>query len=238
MNQISSFTRDPSPDNSRIGDYKKKLCDLSRELDLAKSKNRQYADEMRIANEEKQCLLTSLRLLSKESKESTNNSQHELPNVDLTAENKSLQETITTLNNDNQVLSAKLAELSDRNGNQAIETADFNKVNSKKKRKKNKGSNQGETEATADREPETHTPIDTTVIIGDSIIKGLRRDLLSRAAKSVYHLQKNPGNSGWAVNGTRHFGSSHRKISEMNGTSKKVVPFSRSGIPNGNLCSI
>ena len=57
-------------------------------------------------------------------------------------------------------------------------------------------------------------------------------------SRSVYHLQKNPGNSGWAVNGTRHFGSSHRKISEMNGTSKKVVPFSRSGIPNGNLCSI
>ena len=54
---------------------------------LAKNKNRQYADEMRIANEEKQCLLTSLRLLSKES---TNNSQHELANVDLIAENKSL----------------------------------------------------------------------------------------------------------------------------------------------------
>ena len=115
-NQINSFTRDLSPDNSRIGDYEKKLCDLSRELDLAKSKTRQYADEMRIANEEKQCLLTSLRLLSKESKESTNNSQHELPNVDLIAENKSLQETITSLNNDNQVLSAKLAELSWQSG--------------------------------------------------------------------------------------------------------------------------
>ena len=121
-----------------------------RKLDLAKSKNRpQYADEMRIANEEKQCLLTSLRLLSKESKESTNNSQHELPNPDLIAENKILQETITILNNDNRVLSAKLAELSDRHGNQAIETADFNKVNSKSK-KKNKGSNQDETEAIAD----------------------------------------------------------------------------------------
>ena len=192
-NQINSFTRDPSPDNSRIGDYEKKLCDLSRELDLAKSKNHQYADEMRIANEKKQCLLTSLCLLSKESKESTNNSPHELPNVDLIAENKSLQETITILNNDNQVLSAKFAELSDRHGNQAIETADFNKVNSKKKRKKNKGSNQGETEATADREPETHTPTDTTVIIGDSIIKGLRRDLLSRAVKRRVTVQSFPG---------------------------------------------
>ena len=107
QNQINSFTRDPSPDNSRIGDYEKKLCDLSRELDLAKIKNGQYADEMRISNEEKQCLLTSLRFSSKESKESTNNSQHELPNADLIAENKSLQETRNILNNDNQVLSAK-----------------------------------------------------------------------------------------------------------------------------------
>ena len=62
--------------------------------------------------------------------------------------------------------------------------------------------------------------------------------LVSIELQSVYHLQKNPGNSGWAVNGTRHFGSSHRKISEINGTSEKVDPFSRSGIPNGNLCSI
>ena len=80
-------------------------------------------------------------------------------------ENKSLQETITILNNDNQVLSAKLAELSDS------------------KKKKSKGSNQGETETTADQKPKTHTSTDTTVIIGDSIIKSLRRDLLSRAAK-------------------------------------------------------
>ena len=193
QNQFNSFTRDPSPDNSRIGDYEKKLCDLSRELDLAKSKNRQYADEMRIANEEKQCLLTSLRLLSKELKEFTNNSQHELPNVDLIAENKSLQETITILNNDNHVLSAKLAELSDRHGNQAIETADFNNVNSKRKKKKNKGSNQDETKATADREPEIDTPTDTTVIVGDSIIKGLRRDLLSRAAKRRVTVRSFPG---------------------------------------------
>ena len=66
-------------------------------------------------------------------------------------------------------------------------------MNSKKKRKKNKGSNQGETEATADREPETHTPTHTTVIIGDSIIKGLRRDLLSRAAKRRVTVRSFPG---------------------------------------------
>ena len=54
QNQISSFTCDASPDNSRIGDYEMKLCDLSRELDLAKCKNCHYADEMHIASEEKQ----------------------------------------------------------------------------------------------------------------------------------------------------------------------------------------
>ena len=109
------------------------------------------------------------------------------------AENKSLQETITILNNDNHVLSAKLAELSDRHGNHAIETADFNNVNSKRKKKKKKGSNQDETKATADREPETDTPTDTTLIIGDSIIKGLRRDLLSRAAKRRVTVRSFPG---------------------------------------------
>ena len=85
--------------------------------------------------------------------------------MDLIAENKSLQETITILNNDNQVLSAKVAELSDRHGNQTTETADFNKVKSKKKKKKNEGSKQGETEATTDQKPETHTLTDTTVIM-------------------------------------------------------------------------
>ena len=190
QNQINSFTRDRSPNNNEINDYGKKFDDLSREFDFVRSKNRQYADELRIANEEKQCLLTSLRILSKESKEFTNNFQHELPNVDLIAENKSLQETITILNNDNQVLSAKVAELSDRHGNQATETADFNKVKSKKKKKKNEGSKQGETEVTIDQKPET---TDTTVIIGDSIIKGLRRDLLSRAAKRRVTVRSFPG---------------------------------------------
>ena len=76
QNQINFFTRDLSPNNNEINDYGKKFDDLSRELVFVRSKNRQ--DELRIANEEKQCLLTSLRLLSKESKEFTNNFQHEL----------------------------------------------------------------------------------------------------------------------------------------------------------------
>ena len=54
----------------------------------------------------------------------------------------------------------------------------------------------------------------------------------------VFHLPKNSGNSGWDVNGTRLFGSSHWKISGKNGTSEKVVLFSRWKLPNGNLCFI
>ena len=51
----------------------------------------------------------------------------------------------------------------------------------------------------------------------------------------IFHL---PKNSAWDVNGTRLFGSSHWKISGKSGTSKKVVPFSRWKLPNGNLCTI
>ena len=43
----------------------------------------------------------------------------------------------------------------------------------------------------------------------------------------VYHLQKFSGKPGWKVNRTRLFGSSQRKISGRNGTSEKVVLFSR-----------
>ena len=54
----------------------------------------------------------------------------------------------------------------------------------------------------------------------------------------VFHLPQYSGNSGWDVNGTRLFGSSHWKISGKSGTSEKVVPFSRWKLLNGNLCSI
>ena len=43
----------------------------------------------------------------------------------------------------------------------------------------------------------------------------------------VFHLPRDSGNSGWVVNGTCFFGSFHWKISGKNGTSEKVVPFSR-----------
>ena len=41
----------------------------------------------------------------------------------------------------------------------------------------------------------------------------------------VYHLQKNSGNSGWFVNGTRFFGPFHWKISEKKGISKSLFRF-------------
>ena len=48
-----------------------------------------------------------------------------------------------------------------------------------------------------------------------------------------FHLQKKSGNSGWDVNRTRDFGSFHWKFSGIKETSEKVVPFSRSKLPNG-----
>ena len=54
----------------------------------------------------------------------------------------------------------------------------------------------------------------------------------------VFHLPRNSGNSGWDVNGTHVFGSFHWKISGINGTSEKVVLFSRWKLSDGNVCSI
>ena len=49
----------------------------------------------------------------------------------------------------------------------------------------------------------------------------------------VFHLPRNSGNSGWDVNGTHVFGSFQWKISEINGTSEKVVLFSRWKLSDG-----
>ena len=83
------------------------------------------------------------------------------------------------------------------------QVSDFQEVKSKKKKRKTQSSkhtqDQIEGEGTArisrerDQESESPTPGDTTVIIGDSIIKGLRRDLLSRAAKQRVTVRSFPG---------------------------------------------
>ena len=54
----------------------------------------------------------------------------------------------------------------------------------------------------------------------------------------AYHLVKNSGISGSAVNGTRLVGSSHWKIPRKSRKSKKVGPFSRLEFPNGISRSI
>ena len=56
--------------------------------------------------------------------------------------------------------------------------------------------------------------------------------------RDAFHLVKNSGISGSAVNGTRFVGSSHWKIPRKSGKSKKVGPFSRLEFPNGMSCSI
>ena len=56
--------------------------------------------------------------------------------------------------------------------------------------------------------------------------------------QGVFHFPRNSGNSGWDVNATHVFGSFHWKISGINGTSEKVVLFSRWKLSDGNVCSI
>ena len=60
----------------------------------------------------------------------------------------------------------------------------------------------------------------------------------SANTRGVFHLPRNSGNSGWDVNGTHVFGSFHWKISGINGTSEKVVLFSRWKLSDGNVYSI
>ena len=59
-----------------------------------------------------------------------------------------------------------------------------------------------------------------------------------RESLGAFHLVKNSGISGSAVNGTRFLGSSHWKIPGKSGKSKKVGPFSRLEISNGISRSI
>ena len=94
-------------------DYQKKWKEMSEELDMLKQANRQYANLLQTANEEKQSLITSLNLLANELR--TLN-LHEHVDTRLAAENRSLQETINILNADNQLLTTKVAELSNQQG--------------------------------------------------------------------------------------------------------------------------
>ena len=94
-------------------ELQKKITVMSEELELLKRENCNYANQLQNANEEKQSLITSLRLLANELSIS-NRCQHEPVDTCLLAENKSLQESINILNDDNQLLSTMVNELSNR----------------------------------------------------------------------------------------------------------------------------
>ena len=119
-------------------ELQKKITVMSEELELLKQENCNYANQLQNANEEKQSLITSLRLLANELSIS-NRCQHEPVDTRLLTENKSLQESINILNADNQLLSTKVNELSNRlevqvlNGQNQDQASDFVEVRSKRK---------------------------------------------------------------------------------------------------------
>lgn len=174
---------------------------MSEELNVLKQENRQYANLLQTANEEKQILITSLRLLANELRTSN---LHEHVDTRLVAENKSLQETINILNADNQLLTTKVAELSNQQGIQVLkdqnqdQAPDFHEVTSRKKKKKTRVPKSAKGQQSAIDMDQEHVGTqcnDTTIIIGDSIIKGLRNDLLSRATKRRVTVRSFPGAS-------------------------------------------
>ena len=77
----------------------------------------------------------------------------------------------------------RIEVLKDQNQDQA---SDFQEVRSRKKKKKARGSKSAQGQQSATDMDQDHVGTqcyDTTIVIGDSIIKGLRNDLLSRATK-------------------------------------------------------
>ena len=92
----------------------------------------------------------------------------------------------------------ELQVLNAQNQNQD-QASEFVEVRSKKKKSKGSKSPQGLQAATGmDQEHQEHVAPqrnDTAVIIGDSIIKGLRNDLLSRATKRRVTIRSFPGAS-------------------------------------------
>jgi len=119
---------------------------MSKELELLKRENRHYANQLQNANDEKQSLITLLRLLANELR-NPNRCQLEHVDTRLHAENKSLEESLNILNADNQLLTTKVAELSNRldlqvlNGQNQDQASDFVEVRSKKKKKSQEAPN-------------------------------------------------------------------------------------------------
>ena len=150
-----------------INTLRPKNQDLCQEICMLKERLLEETSKLKKISEERDSYRTALQIMSKELNTSNLNQREGNSNAD------------------NQ---------GDRHCNQLAQdqVSDFQEVKSKKKKRKTQSSkhtqDQIEGEGTArisrerDQEPESPTPSDTTVIIGDSIIKGLRRDLLSRGA--------------------------------------------------------
>ena len=97
-----------------------------------------------------------------------------------------------------------MAELSNQQGIQVLkdqnqdQAPDFQEVTSRKKKKKTRVSKSAQGQQSAIDMDQEHVGTqcnDTTIIIGDSIIKGLRNDLLSRATKRRVTVRSFPGAS-------------------------------------------
>ena len=106
---------------------------------------------------------------------------------ELQQEKASLMESIKILSSDQSVGSHDLQPASD----------DWQPVK-KKKKKKGKASSQNqqlqmENNDTTENSQGEQRPNEGTIIVGDSIVKGLRRDLLSRAAKQRVTVRSFPG---------------------------------------------
>ena len=120
---------------------------------MLKQENRHYANQPQTANEERQSLITSLRLFANELR-NPNRCQHKHVDTRLLAENKRFQETINLLNADNQLFTTKIAELTNRlelqvlNGQNQDQASNFQEARSKTKKSRGSKSPQGQQAAT------------------------------------------------------------------------------------------
>ena len=112
--------------------------------------------------------------------------EYEVEIQELQQEKASLMEAIKILSSDQSVGSHDLHPASD--DWQPVASNKSNSLRRGKKKKKDKASSQNqqlqmENNHTSESCQEEQRPNEGTIIVGDSILKGLRKDLLSRAAK-------------------------------------------------------
>ena len=118
---------------------------------------------------------------------------------ELQQEKASLMESIKILSSDQSVGSHDLHDLQPASDDwQPVTSNKSNNPRRGKKKKKGKTSSQNqqlqtENNDTSENGQGEQRPNEGTIIVGDSIVKGLRRDLLSRAAKRRVAVKSFPG---------------------------------------------